>query len=40
MENDFNSIDAFLITSIALYSTGHWIGGTVALVIALIQAGE
>jgi hypothetical protein len=29
-----SSIDAYIITAICLYSTGHWIGGSVATVLA------
>lgn len=30
--------DSFVIAAVALYSTGHWIGGSVALLIALVFA--
>ena len=39
MKTHFTSLDGFLITAITLYSTGHWIGGTVALIfVAIIGA--
>jgi hypothetical protein len=28
--------DVYFIVSIGLYSTGHWIGGTICLVMTLI----
>ena len=28
----------YAVTAIALYSNGHWIGGTIALVLLLIEA--
>lgn len=28
--------DWYFITSIVLYSTGHWIGGTIALIIGAL----
>lgn len=28
--------DAWAITCVVLYSTGHWIGGTVAFAVALV----
>jgi hypothetical protein len=31
-----SSSDAYGIAAIFLYSTGHWIGGTVALALAVI----
>jgi hypothetical protein len=31
--------DALLITAIVLYSTGHWIGGTVSLAVLLFLSG-
>lgn len=33
-----SSVTAYLITAIVLYLTGHWIGGTVALVLAFLEA--
>ncbi len=30
--------DAFLVVTVCLYSTGHWIGGTIALVFAVLSA--
>lgn len=31
------AFDAFLIATVCLYSTGHWIGGTVMLVVSAIE---
>lgn len=31
-------INAYLILSIPLYSTGHWIGGTAALIMIVVHA--
>lgn len=28
--------EAYVIAAICLYSTGHWIGGTVAVIIAFL----
>jgi hypothetical protein len=33
-----NEIYATVLVSICLYSTGHWIGGTVTLLLALYGA--
>ena len=37
-DNAFTSADGFAITAIVLYSTGHWVGATVALLICLLAA--
>jgi len=34
--NAITDTGLLLATSICLYSTGHWIGGTIALILALI----
>jgi hypothetical protein len=38
MEKQMNEVWASLMVSICLYSTNHWIGGTVALVLAIVGA--
>jgi len=30
----------FLCTSVALYSTGHWIGGSVLLFVAIVDGSK
>jgi len=37
-QRSINGDDLYLITSICLYSLGHWIGGTIALAVILITA--
>jgi hypothetical protein len=32
-----NPADAWAMLAVALYSTGHWIGGTVALALVAVQ---
>ena len=32
-----SSVDAYAITAICLFSTGHWIGGSIALGVAVFQ---
>jgi uncharacterized membrane protein len=31
------AFDAFLIATVCLYSTGHWIGGTVLAVVSFLE---
>lgn len=33
-----NASNAFFMFSIAMYATGHWIAGTVALIVAVMEA--
>lgn len=35
---NINRLDAYTIAAIALYSTGHWIGGSISLILMLAMA--
>ncbi len=38
MKGAVTDIGLFSALAIALYSTGHWIGGTIAMICMLIEA--
>lgn len=33
----FTAFDAYAITAICLFSIGHWIGGSVSAILALVE---